>query len=46
MSTLLKWLVPWEFSWLFLATFVLACVLYIRGVRRLRRRKPASAGSA
>jgi putative membrane protein len=36
MSTLLKWLVPWEFSWLFLATFVLACVLYVRGVRRLR----------
>ncbi|HET6432230.1 cytochrome c oxidase assembly protein [Dyella sp.] len=36
MSTLLKWLVPWEFSWLFLATFVLACVLYVRGASRLR----------
>ena len=36
MSTLLKWIVPWEFSWVFLATFALACVLYLRGVRRLR----------
>lgn len=36
MSTLLKWIVPWEFSWLFLATFVLACVLYVRGATRLR----------
>lgn len=36
MSTLLKWIVPWEFSWLFLATFVLACVLYVRGAARLR----------
>lgn len=36
MSTLLKWLVPWEFSWLFLATFVLACVLYVRGSKRVR----------
>ncbi|HEU4670604.1 MAG TPA: cytochrome c oxidase assembly protein [Dyella sp.] len=35
MSILLKWLVPWEFSWVFLATFVLACVLYVRGTRRL-----------
>jgi len=35
-ATLLKWVVPWEFSWLFLATFVLACVLYWRGSRRLR----------
>jgi putative membrane protein len=35
MSTLLKWIVPWEFSWLFLATFVLACVLYVRGAARL-----------
>ena len=35
MSTLLKWIVPWEFSWVFLATFALACVLYLRGVRRL-----------
>lgn len=36
MSTLLKWLVPWEFSWLFLATYVLACVLYVHGSARLR----------
>jgi len=36
MSTLLKWIVPWEFSWLFLATFVVACVLYVRGATRLR----------
>ena len=35
-ATLLKWVVPWEFSWLFLATFVLACVLYWRGSRRLQ----------
>jgi putative membrane protein len=35
MATLLKWLVPWEFSWVFLATFLLACVLYWRGSRRL-----------
>ncbi len=34
-ATLLKWIVPWEFSWVFLATFVLACVLYWRGSRRL-----------
>ena len=36
MSTLLKWIVPWEFSWLFLVTFVVACVLYVRGATRLR----------
>nr|WP_256489018.1 cytochrome c oxidase assembly protein [Dyella lutea] len=35
MSILLKWLVPWEFSWVFLVTFVLACTLYVRGTRRL-----------
>jgi putative membrane protein len=35
-ATLLKWLVPWEFSWLFLAVFLLTCVLYLRGSRRLR----------
>ncbi len=35
-ATLLKWIVPWEFSWVFLVTFVLACVLYLRGSRRLR----------
>ncbi len=37
-ATLLKWAVPWEFSWVFLATFLLACVLYWRGSRRLRVR--------
>jgi putative membrane protein len=35
-ATLLKWIVPWEFSWVFLAIFVLACVLYARGCRRLQ----------
>ena len=34
-ATLLKWLVPWEFSWVFLASFCLACVLYWRGSRRV-----------
>ncbi|HEV2681671.1 MAG TPA: cytochrome c oxidase assembly protein, partial [Rhodanobacter sp.] len=34
-STLLKWIVPWEFSWIFLAGFLLTCVLYLRGSRRL-----------
>jgi putative membrane protein len=35
-ASVLKWIVPWEFSWVFLASFVLACVLYLRGSRRLR----------
>ncbi|MCW8808191.1 MAG: cytochrome c oxidase assembly protein, partial [Rhodanobacter sp.] len=35
-TTLLKWIVPWEFSWVFLATFIVVCVLYLRGSRRLR----------
>ena len=34
-ATLLKWLVPWEFSWVFLAIFFATCVLYLRGRRRL-----------
>ncbi|HWX66963.1 MAG TPA: cytochrome c oxidase assembly protein [Rhodanobacter sp.] len=34
-ATLLKWIVPWEFSWIFLAGFLLTCVLYLRGSRRL-----------
>ncbi|HUA78820.1 MAG TPA: cytochrome c oxidase assembly protein [Dyella sp.] len=34
-ATLLKWIVPWEFSWVFLASFVGACVLYWRGSRKL-----------
>lgn len=33
-ATLLKWIEPWEFSWLLLVGFVLACVLYWRGCRR------------
>ncbi|HEX8776526.1 MAG TPA: cytochrome c oxidase assembly protein, partial [Rhodanobacter sp.] len=36
MATLLKWLVPWEFSWVFLASFLVAGVLYWRGSRRVR----------
>jgi len=35
MATLLKWMVPWEFSWVFLAIFLLTCALYLRGSRRL-----------
>ena len=35
-----KWVVPWEFSWVFLASFLLACVLYLRGSRRLRPSLP------
>jgi putative membrane protein len=34
-AMLLKWIVPWEFSWVFLAGFLLTCVLYLRGSRRL-----------
>jgi len=34
-AILLKWLVPWEFSWSFLALFVLVCALYWRGCRRV-----------
>lgn len=36
MAMLWKWVVPWEFSWVFLATFLFACALYLRGVRRVR----------
>ncbi len=35
-DTLLKWLVPWEFSWVFLLTFLIAAALYLRGARRQR----------
>ena len=31
---LLKWIVPWEFSWVFLVSFLAACVLYWRGCHR------------
>ncbi|WP_266169448.1 cytochrome c oxidase assembly protein [Dyella subtropica] len=34
MSSVLKWMVPWEFSWVFLLTFVTVAVLYVRGCRR------------
>ena len=36
MALLLKWIVPWEFSWVFLAGFLLAAVLYWRGSRELK----------
>ena len=36
MASLLKWIVPWEFSWAFLTIFLCTCVLYLRGCRRLR----------
>ena len=36
MATLLKWIVPWEFSWAFLVVFIVAGVLYWRGSRRIR----------
>jgi putative membrane protein len=39
-ALLLKWVVPWEFSWIFLATFLGTCVLYWRGCRKL----PVSTG--
>lgn len=40
MASVLKWIVPWEFSWVFLLTFVACCVLYVRGCRGL----PVSVG--
>ena len=33
-AALMHWLVPWEFSWFFLITFLLVAVLYVRGCRR------------
>ena len=36
MSSLLKWIVPWEFSWVFLLSFAAVCLLYVRGARRAR----------
>lgn len=32
---MLKWIVPWEFSWVLLTCFVVTSVLYLRGCRRL-----------
>ncbi|GLQ92093.1 cytochrome c oxidase assembly protein [Dyella acidisoli] len=34
-AILLKWLIPWEFSWVFLLSFLGTCVLYSRGCRKL-----------
>lgn len=39
-AVLLKWFVPWEFSWVFLAVFLGASILYWRGCRVL----PVSTG--
>lgn len=36
LHVLLKWLVPWEFSWLFLGCFLLGALLYLRGCRHTR----------
>ena len=36
-AILLKWLIPWEFSWVFLLSFLGACMLYWRGCRKLGR---------
>ncbi|WP_243039732.1 cytochrome c oxidase assembly protein [Dyella sedimenti] len=35
MASVLKWIVPWEFSWVFLLAFVACGALYLRGSRRL-----------
>ncbi|HEY8586008.1 MAG TPA: cytochrome c oxidase assembly protein [Rhodanobacter sp.] len=35
-ATLLKWIVPWEFSWVLLVGFLLASVLFVRGSRRVQ----------
>ncbi|KAF1009739.1 MAG: hypothetical protein GAK28_00384 [Luteibacter sp.] len=35
-SGLMKWIVPWEFSWVFLLCFLVAAILYAIGSRRLR----------
>ncbi|MDF3980781.1 cytochrome c oxidase assembly protein [Luteibacter sp. PPL201] len=35
-ADLLKWIVPWEFSWVFLTCFAVAAYLYAIGSRRLR----------
>ncbi len=33
-DSVLKWIVPWEFSWVFLLVFVAVAWLYVRGSRR------------
>ncbi|MGE7138545.1 cytochrome c oxidase assembly protein [Luteibacter sp. NPDC031894] len=35
-DTVLKWIVPWEFSWVFLLAFIGAAWLYARGTQRLK----------
>jgi len=35
LAGLAKWIVPWEFSWVFLVVFVGTAWLYVRGTRRL-----------
>jgi len=35
MASVIKWIVPWEFSWVFLLTFVACSALYVSGCRRL-----------
>lgn len=32
----MKWIVPWEFSWVFLIVFIATAVAYVAGARRLR----------
>ena len=32
----MKWIVPWEFSWVFLVVFLATAMAYIAGTRRLR----------
>ncbi|MET0254406.1 MAG: cytochrome c oxidase assembly protein [Luteibacter sp.] len=41
---LLKWIVPWEFSWVFLILFIAAALAYARGSRRLRVPRGRQAG--
>lgn len=36
LDVVLKWIVPWEFSWVFLTSFVAVAWLYVRGARRVR----------
>ncbi|SEM87375.1 putative membrane protein [Luteibacter sp. UNCMF331Sha3.1] len=35
LAAMTKWIVPWEFSWVFLVVFAGAAWLYVRGTRRL-----------
>jgi putative membrane protein len=40
---LMKWIVPWEFSWAFLVVFLAAAYLYVAGSQRLRVPLPRKA---